>query len=137
MTMQERFDAKMMPEPNSGCWLWLAAASSLGYGYFFDGKLKLAHRVSYEMHVGPIPDGLDLDHLCRNPSCVNPDHLEPVTRKENINRGIVAQVHRVRYAKITHCPQGHAYDEKNTYRHPKGCRICRTCQRERMRRARS
>lgn len=131
----DRFWGKVVRIPESGCWVWLGGCSGDGYGVLMEGngseKLKYAHRVSYELHVGPVPDGLELDHLCRVRCCVNPDHLQPVTRKVNINRGAVADVHRARYALITHCPRGHPYEGENLYLHPNGCRICRTCQRER------
>lgn len=93
------------------------------YGSFDN---QCAHRVAYELLVGLIPDGLELDHLCRNPACVNPAHLEPVTHAENMRRG--------ERAMKTHCPQGHAYDEANTYRIRSGGRQCRTCVRLRRRR---
>src|SRR6202030_118623 len=79
----DKFDRHWIPEPNSGCWLWLGACNEFGYGKF--GKVK-AHRFSYEREKGPIPDGLEIDHLCRNKSCVNPDHLEAVTHGENRRR---------------------------------------------------
>lgn len=86
-------------------------------------KKLLAHRWSYEFHVGPIPEGLDLDHLCRNRGCVNPDHLEPVTREENIRRA---------FATVTHCPSGHPYSDENTYVRPGTVhRKCRACARQR------
>jgi len=70
------------------CWVWQRAKTELGYGVArADGKNQYAHRMMYEREVGPIPDGLSLDHLCRNPSCVNPAHLEPVTHGENLRRG--------------------------------------------------
>lgn len=75
-------------DAETGCWLWLGVKRKHGYGAkFLNGKLVQAHRYIYELHRGPIPDGLFLDHLCRNPSCVNPDHLEPVTNAENLRRG--------------------------------------------------
>lgn len=75
-----------------GCWRWHRALTSAGYGYVrVRGVLQPAHRVVYELHRGPIPEGLHLDHLCRNPPCVNPDHLEPVTETENIRRGAVVR----------------------------------------------
>ena len=131
----ERFLDKISPEPNSGCWLWDASLDGKGYGQFMtsqNGKPKLlrAHRVSYEMHKGPIPEGLDLDHLCRVPSCVNPDHLEPVTRSENLRRGNMRESNG-KMAK-THCQNGHEYREGTwRYYHPpkrrhphRQCLIC-------------
>jgi hypothetical protein len=122
----------------SGCIVWTGGTNGVGYGSFYVGKVYpgehgrgYAHRWSYETFVGPIPDGLHLDHLCRNRSCVNPDHLEPVTIRENLLRGVGPSA---KHAKKTHCPQGHPYAGDNLYVHPtKGMRFCRTCGRERAR----
>ena len=118
---------------DSGCWLWSGAVlrgdrpSAGGYGIAsIGGRTSLLHRAMYEHTVGPIPPGLTLDHLCRVRSCVNPDHLEPVTRKENTLRGEgVTAVH----ARKTQCPQGHPYADGNLYVDPTGRRHCRTCMR--------
>jgi hypothetical protein len=108
-----------------GCWRWTGAIQGAGYGNFWvDDKCRLSHRVAYDMLVGPIPEGLELDHLCRNRECVNPAHLEPVTRTENQRRGLRAM--RVE------CVNGHPYDAANTYRRPNGTRDCRACIRERV-----
>jgi hypothetical protein len=129
----ERFNRKVVRIPESGCWVWIGACSN-GYGHVrIQTKANLAHRVSYEMHKGGIPDGLELDHLCRVPCCVNPDHLEPVTSLVNTLRGINSEVTKARYRRITHCPQGHAYDEANTGMTAQGTRYCRACQREKRR----
>src|SRR5690554_6462185 len=89
------------------CWLWIGKINNRGYGLFYlDRRMQAAHRAAYQLLVGPIPDGLDLDHTCRVRRCVNPDHLEPVTHRENLLRG--ASFAAVNAAK-THCPHGHEY----------------------------
>lgn len=105
----------------AGCWLWTGSLNAAGYGKH--GK-KVAHRVVYELLVGPIPPGLQMDHLCRVRRCVNPDHLEPVTQQVNIERGEGACA---RNARVTHCPRGHAYADGNLYVNPQGFRRCRLC----------
>lgn len=92
-----RFWKKVEPEPTSGCWLWSAYLSAGdrhtggGYGKFWDGKrVGMAHRVSYEHFVGPVPEGLVLDHLCEVRACVNPRHLQPVSRLVNMHRGVLS-----------------------------------------------
>lgn len=112
------------------CWLWTAAKDPLGYGRFQrSGGLGtcLAHRLAYELLVGPIPEGLVIDHLCRVPSCVRPEHLEPVTQGTNVERGEWDLAERNRAKEV--CPQNHPYDEANTYINPRGSRECRTCRR--------
>jgi hypothetical protein len=123
--LPERISTKIAVDPN-GCWLW-TGAKTRGYGSAsFDGRRYRAHRLTYELLVGPIPEGLTLDHLCRVTACVNPAHLEPVTQKENIRRGETGENMRSK----THCPMGHPFDEKNTYLDPKGHRRCRECRRQ-------
>lgn len=116
-TLIERLLPKVTFEPNTGCWLWLAACDQDGYAIL--GK-TYAHIVSYEIEFGPVPEGLQLDHLCRQRCCVNPRHLEPVTISENVRRGKRA---------IKMCPKGHPYSEENTYITPLGHRQCRICKR--------
>ena len=123
-----------------GCWWWTASTSTSTtrpgrrYGVVsFRGRQRRAHAVVFEMARGPIPEGTELDHLCRNTLCVNPYHLDPVTHRENVLRGSgFAALH----ARKTHCPQGHEYTPENTRigRLRGGqCRQCRTCHRERQR----
>ncbi len=133
-SLAERFESKAIRTVN-GCWEWQGAMRE-GYGVILvDGRLKPAHQVSYELYVGPIPEGKELDHLCRNHPCVRPRHLEPVTRSENILRGNGPEVTRRRHKAVTHCPKGHEYTPENTYlyKHPKGytLRDCRACTNER------
>jgi len=109
----------------SGCWLWRGKVHRSGYGVFSVGhaRSQFAHRWIYQHERGPVPAGLELDHLCRVRHCVNPAHLEAVTRRENLLRG---QTIPAAHAAKTRCPQGHPYDEGNTYRF-RGSRQCRTC----------
>lgn len=120
-----------------GCWEWTGRMQQSGYGVIDIQSIpRKAHRVVYEMMVGSIPVGLDLDHLCRNRRCVRPAHLEPVTRAENTRRGTAGRAAQERMRSITHCPKGHPYDDKNTriavQRGGYPNRVCRACHRERM-----
>lgn len=109
------------------CWLWPGYLAKGGYAKgALGGRRGMIHRLAYELLVGPIPQGLTLDHLCRVRRCVNPAHLEPVTMAENLHRGNTLPA--INAAK-THCPSGHPYDVENTYVNPStGRRTCRACQ---------
>lgn len=123
-TTLDRLLAKVEVAP-SGCWEFTGYRDKRGYGRISDGTgaPRLAHRVSYQLHVGAIPDGLDLDHLCRNPACVNPEHLEAVTHQVNCARGDVGKW------RGGICPFGHDLDNpENTYPHTRGQgRKCKPC----------
>jgi len=119
-----RFWSKV--EKTSNCWNWLGAKTK-GYGIInINRKNVLAHRYSYMQAVGEIPEGLQIDHLCRNRSCVNPNHLEIVTNKENCLRGISPNAQN---ARKTHCKHGHEFTPENTYIRPdngqRNCMICK------------
>lgn len=114
-----------IPDDADQCWIWLGARKGGGYGNFWNGQRPVgAHRYAYELFVGEIPEGYEVDHLCRVRLCVNPKHLEAVTHQENIRRALVHKV------SPTHCPQGHAFTAKNTKYEPgkttrkRRCRIC-------------
>ena len=115
-------------EKTATCWLWRGYRSGSGYGAInLNRRSHCAHRLAYTFLVGPIPDGLELDHLCRNRLCVNPAHLEPVTTRENVLRG---NGPAAQHARKTHCVNGHPYDESNTYYEKGGrWRRCRACSR--------
>lgn len=128
-------------DKTDSCWLWTGTITRAGYGSGVRGspdRTTLAHRLMYEELVGPIPEGLELDHLCRVTHCVNPEHLEPVTHAENVRRGIAGEVRRIAARAITHCKWGHEFNAENTYIAPKtGARACRICRRECNRRRRA
>jgi len=125
-TLAKRFWSKV--NKTETCWLW-TGSTSRGYGSIrlggADQPRPQVHRVAYELLVGPIPDGMEIDHLCRVRNCVNPDHLEPVTTSENLRRRIFVHGN----SKKTHCPSGHPYDSENTYVVSNGHRVCRACRR--------
>jgi hypothetical protein len=134
----ERIRVKIHVDSN-GCWIFTGAKNEQGYGFIQLGRgigTDRTHRVMYEAEVGPIPEGLTLDHLCAVPSCCNPAHLEPVTRSENTRRQWAdGRADPGRFCREkTHCPQGHPYDEANTHINKRGSRVCRACHRERARR---
>lgn len=112
---------------NGSCWEWTSTVTHRGYGMVtLKNKGQLAHRASFEHFNGPIPEGFHIDHLCRNKLCVNPKHLEAVTPKENILRGIGMAAQNKRK---THCVRGHEFNEQNSYKNKNDGRICRVCKR--------
>lgn len=114
---------------DSGCREW-QGGKSRGYGYFYlRGRNRQVHRLAFECLAGSIPEGLTIDHLCRNRACVLPTHLEPVTMRENILRGDGLAARESRRA---HCLEGHEYSDANTYRN-RGKRYCRECRRTKYR----
>lgn len=130
----ERFLSKIKVNEITECWEWTDSLNKRGYGRLGIGSTKdgsrrkiLAHRFSYEWFIGPIPEGLEPDHLCRNSSCVNPDHLEIVTHLENSLRGIAGIVNSIRMTRVV-CSKGH----NDWYTAPSGERTCRVCRRERQ-----
>jgi hypothetical protein len=130
--------ARLLKRTNKteACWLWIGPLKSDGYAYTWDGRRhQLVHRLAHELWIGPIAEGLQVDHLCKTRNCLNPKHLEAVTPLVNVRRSSSA------CAAKTHCPQGHPYDEANTYR-PRlargvAARVCKKCSADRQRRARA
>lgn len=124
----ERFTEKYIVT-SCGCWIWIASIGSHGYGQLgLNDKIVTAHTFSYNNFIGLIPDGLELDHLCRNRSCVCPWHLETVPHKINMKRGINLFGNNIHNKSKTYCPQGHPYNADNTYigdHNDRQCRICR------------
>lgn len=115
----------------TGCWIWMGRINQDGYGKTqINGRRRFVHRVSYEIHFGPIPTGLELDHRCRVRCCWNPNHLEPVTHKVNMERGRFPK-----QSNKTHCPQGHPYSPENTYlyKNRRACRLCNPAKKKRYR----
>ncbi len=123
-----------------GCWEWIAGKNDSGYGQIAsedrgsNRRPLRAHRVLYELLRGPIPEGMTVDHLCRNRACVNPWHLEVVSIAENVRRGLGGEAARQRAAERTHCKRGHPFSPENTGRQRlvsgSVARVCRTCRRE-------
>lgn len=122
-SIENRFWSKV--DAAGDCWLWTAAITDKGYGTFsLNGKMRKAHHIAYELLVGPRPDGLVIDHLCRVRNCVNPDHLEWVAAETNTLRGFSPSA---KCARKTYCKRGHEFTPENTYIRKSGARTCRQC----------
>lgn len=122
----EKFWAQV--DPSGDCWDWTGFKTSEGYGRLHWGdNSTFVHRLVWELMVGPIPPGLEIDHRCFNEGCVNPDHLEPVTRRENLLRRRGSKSRAFQFTLRTHCPRLHPYDEINTHWTRKGHRQCKAC----------
>lgn len=132
-TLEERFWARV--QKTETCWLWTGSKNGNGYGFISQRPLPRvsAHRFAYELFKGPIPDGLEPDHLCRVRHCVYPAHLEAVDHRTNTLRGETIAAYN---AAKTHCINGHPFDSENTYRRQGVWRGCRTCNRVYQKRAR-
>ena len=129
----DRFRVFPVEDSETGCHVWPGAKNADGYGLLGrGGKSMAAHRWFWIQRHGPIPEGMKLDHLCRNPACVNPDHLEIVTNRENVMRGTSPHV---LLSLKNECKRGHALTERNTIHKSDGGRQCRSCQREAAKRS--
>ena len=127
-TIEERFREKITMDPESGCWRWRALTGN-GYGlFFFEGKYRRAHRFSYEAFYGPIPEGMDIDHVCRVRNCVNPTHLRPVTERDNV---LIGETVVAKNLAKTHCVHGHPLEgpEALLLEYMRPYRVCRICAR--------
>lgn len=131
LTFRERLFSRLIIDPDTGCLLWTGHKTHDGYGLIsIHGTNRVVHRVMYNLFAEPIPDGLELDHLCTVRHCASVPHLEPVNHWTNLLRGTTPSALN---ARKTHCKHGHPFDLLNTYWTPQGHRQCRTCLRSRTR----
>lgn len=136
-TILERFNQRYKIDKKTGCWNWTAGKNGKGYGYIWTGPARKgdtlqAYKVGYVLLRGIVPFGMELHHVCENPACVNPDHLEIKTVKEHRRTGksVVAL-----NAQKTACKRGHEFTDSNTRKNKNGSRVCRTCESNRLREA--
>lgn len=134
MSVFDRIIRNSVRNPDTGCWEWQGEKNQKGYPRIsYRGRQIAAHRLSFQCFAGDIPDRYEVDHLCKNRGCINPDHLEAVTHIENCRRGDLG----AHMSSRTHCPKGHEYTPENTYVAPRGARYCRICLRAKEARRRS
>lgn len=134
MTRYEWLVEQLSSARPDACLEWPWSSNGNGYGQVWHaGRLWPTHRLAYMLTIGIVPDGLELDHLCRNRACFNPAHLEPVTRAINVRRGDAPRIARARQRAKTHCPAGHPLSGDNLLMRPSGWRRCRACHREQKR----
>lgn len=125
MSNKSRLLAKIFDDQETGCWVFFAARQPTGYGQMWNGKRQeQAHRISYRIYVGEIPEGCEIDHICRNRSCVNPEHLRAVSHRENMR---VSNTVMGRNAAKMFCKRGHPFEGRNLFITKTGARQCRTC----------
>lgn len=121
----------MSSKISNECWSWGGYTTKSGYGRItINRKEVYAHRLLYEIYKGIIPEGLQIDHLCLNPICVNPKHLEAVTLAENVRRSDARKNAAIKRKAMSHCKNGHKFDKLNTYNDPRGKRGCRNCRKQ-------
>lgn len=130
--LSERFWQRVNRNNSEVCWAWTGSYNSKGYGQLeVEGIKEMAHRISYELSVGPIPEAMSIHHRCNNPSCVNPNHLEPMAIEDNI---LLGNGEPAQNARKTHCHRGHELVEPNLIPNKLGLRHCRACRRDEMKR---